>query len=75
MRATIGCGSRRSLEDGAGEFPNTRVDIHTIEEFRVEGNFGFQMSLEVGPVSAHDVSRSGGQWEDKRHLVSMNTRR
>ncbi len=55
MWATFGCGNRQSLKDRVGEVPNTRVDIHTVEQFRVERNFGFQVSLEVGPVSAPDV--------------------
>ena len=52
MWATFGCGSCQSLENGAGEVPNTRVHIHTFEQFRVERNFGFQVSLEVDPGSA-----------------------
>ena len=44
MLATFGCGSRQSLEDSAGEAPNTRVDVHTVEHFLVERNFGFQVA-------------------------------
>ncbi len=31
ISATFGFGIHQSLEDGAGEDPNTRVDIHTVE--------------------------------------------
>ena len=55
MRATFGCGSHQSLEDGAGEEPNKCFDIHTVEQFRVERKFGFQLDLEVGSVSAPDI--------------------
>ena len=51
----VGCGSRQGLEDDVGEVPNICVDIHTIEQFQVERNFGFQVFLEVGPVSTPDV--------------------
>ena len=68
MWATFGCGSRQCFEDGATGVPNTRVDIHTVEQFRVERNFGFQLSLEVGPVSAPDVRSI--QWTVKGWTTS-----
>ena len=54
-RATLRSGSFQSLKDGAGKVLNTRVDIHTVMQFRVERNFGFQMGLEFGPVSAPNI--------------------
>jgi len=44
-------GSLQSPKNGAGEVLNTRVDIHTIMQFRVERNFRFQVGLEFGLVS------------------------
>ena len=55
IRATLRSGSFQSPKDGAGEVLNTRVNIHTIMQFRVERNFGFQLGLEFGPVSAPDI--------------------
>ena len=55
MRATFGCGSHQSLDDGAGEILNTSFDIHTVEQFQIERDFGFQLGLEIGPVSAPDI--------------------
>ena len=55
MRATFGCGSHQSLDDGAGEVPNILFNIHTVEQFQIERNFGFQLGLEFGPVSAPDI--------------------
>ena len=54
-RATLRSGSFHSPKNGAGEVLNTRVDIHTIMQFRVERNFGFQEGLEFGSVSAPDI--------------------
>ncbi len=51
----LGCGSRQGIEDDVGEVPNTCVDIHAIEQFRVDRNFGFQVVLEVGRVSTPEV--------------------
>ena len=53
-------GIFQSPKNGAGEFLNTRVDIHTIVQFRVERNFGFKVGLEFGQVSAPESGRSGG---------------
>ena len=53
--ATLRSGSFQSPKNGAGEVLNTRVDIHTIMQFRVERDFGFQVGLEYGPVSAPDI--------------------
>ena len=55
MIATFGCGSHQSLDDGAGKIPNTSFYIHTVEQLQIERNFGFQLGLEVGPVSAPDI--------------------
>ena len=54
-RATLRSGSFQSPKHGAGEVHNTLVDIHPIMQFQVERNFGFQVGLEFGPVSAPDI--------------------
>ena len=54
-RATLRSGIFQSPKDCAGEDLNTRVDIQSIMQFRVEKNFGLQVGLEVGPVSAPDI--------------------
>jgi hypothetical protein len=45
---------RHSLENGAGVL-NARVDCHSVVQFRIELNLIFQLSLEVGPVSAPEI--------------------
>ena len=39
----------------AGEVLNACVDCHSIVQLRIERNFIFQMSLEVGPISAPEI--------------------
>jgi hypothetical protein len=56
VRARLRSRSCQSPQDDAGEVLNTRVDNTTVEQFRVERNFGFQLGLDVGPVSAPDRS-------------------
>jgi hypothetical protein len=54
--ATLRTECRQSLKNGAAEFFNTRVDSHLIVQFRFERNLIFQIRLEVGRVSAPEVS-------------------
>jgi hypothetical protein len=51
-RATFWSRCRHSLQDVAGEVLDARVDCHPVVQFRIERNFIFQVSLEIGPVSA-----------------------
>ena len=51
-RATLGNICRQNLHNSAGKVLNSRVDCHPVVQFRIERNFIFQVSLEVGPVSA-----------------------
>jgi hypothetical protein len=55
MWATFGSRCRQSLQDGAGEVLNARVDCHPIVQFRIEQNLIFQVCLEVGPISAPEI--------------------
>ena len=55
MRAALGSRSCQSLQNGAGEVLNARVDYHLIVQFRIERNLIFQASFEVGPVNAPEV--------------------
>jgi hypothetical protein len=47
-RATLGSRCFKSLQDGAGEILNSRVECHPVEQFRVERNLVFSVSLKVG---------------------------
>ena len=53
--ATLGSRCRQSLQNGAGEVLNARVEFHPLVQFRIERNLIFQVSLEVGPVSAPEI--------------------
>ena len=53
--ATFGSRCRQSLQDGSGEILNAYVDCHPIVLFRIERNMIFQVSLEVGPISAPEI--------------------
>ena len=53
--AIFGSICRQSLQDGTGEILNAFVDCHPIVQFRVERNFIFQVSLEVGPISSSGI--------------------
>jgi hypothetical protein len=53
--ATLGSRCGKSLQNGAGEVLNARVDCHPVVQFRVEQNLVFQVNLEVGPVSAPEI--------------------
>ena len=53
--ATLGSRCRQSLQNSAGEVLNARVDCHPVAQFRIERNLIFQVSLEVGPVSAPEI--------------------
>ena len=53
--ATFGSRCRQNLQDGAGEILNACVDCHPIVQFRIERNMIFQVSLEVGPISAPEI--------------------
>jgi hypothetical protein len=54
-RATLGSRCCKSLQNGAGEVLNAHVDCHPIVGFRIERTLVFQVSLEVGPVSAPEI--------------------
>jgi len=54
-RETLGSRCRQSLQNGAGEVLNARVDCIPVVQFRTERNLIFQVSLEVGPVSAPEI--------------------
>ena len=60
----VGIGGRGSasgrrlgvlLQDGTGEVLNARVNCHPVVQFRIERKLIFQVSLEVGPVSAPEI--------------------
>jgi len=53
--ATFGSRYRQSLQDGAGKILNACVDCHPIDQFRLERYMIFQVSLEVGPISAPEI--------------------
>jgi hypothetical protein len=55
MRATLRSRCGQSLQNGAGEVLNARVDGHPVVQFRIERNLIFQVSLEVGPDSAPEI--------------------
>ena len=52
---TFGSRCRQSLQDGGGEILNACVDCHPIVQFRIERNMTFQVSLDVGPISAPEI--------------------
>jgi len=54
--ATFGSRCRQRLQDGAGEILNACVDCHPIVQFRIERNMTFEVNLEVGPISAPEIS-------------------
>ena len=53
--AALGCSRCQSLQNGDGDVLNARVDCHPVVQFRIELNLVFQVSLEVGPVSAPEI--------------------
>ena len=53
---TFGNRCCQSLQDGVGEIVNTCVDCHPMVQFRIERTIIFQVSLEVGPISASEIS-------------------
>jgi len=55
MRATLRSGNFQSRKNGAGEVLNTRVDNLAVKQFWFERNLGFQVGLEIGPVSSPDI--------------------
>ena len=61
-QATLGSRCCQSLQNGAGEVINARVDCHLVVQFRIECYLIFQVSLEVGPVSAPEVGATSGWW-------------
>jgi hypothetical protein len=66
----------QSLQNGAGEVINACVNCHLVVHFWIEWHEIFQVSLEVGPVSAPEVGAIRGWWcKDERHVVSMSTGR
>ena len=54
--ATFGSRCHLSLNDGAGEILNTCVYCYPIVQLQMERNMIFQVSLEVGPTSASEIS-------------------
>jgi hypothetical protein len=84
-RATLGIRCRQSIQHGAGEVLNARVDCHTVVQFLIERNYIFQVLLEVGLFIAPEiramrcvlkgwatrVSMSTGRWSERsaEHLV------
>jgi len=45
----------RDLQNGNGEVLNACVDCHPFVKLRNEGNLIFQVSLELGPISAPEI--------------------
>jgi hypothetical protein len=54
-RTTLGNRSCQSLQDDARKVLNACVDCHPIVKFRIERNLIFQVSLELGPISAPEI--------------------
>jgi len=59
-RAILGSGCRQSLQNGAGEVLNLRVDCHPVVQFRIDRNLIFQMSLFLAQSVRLKSGRSGG---------------
>ena len=72
---TLGSRCRQSLQRGTGEILNAPVDCYPVEQFRVETNLSFLVSLEVGPVSEPEIKTIRWVLKDKRHAVTMCTGR
>ena len=56
MRAAFWSASSQSLQDVAEEVLNACVDYHPVLQWRIKRNLIFQVSLEVGPISAPEIS-------------------
>ena len=60
------------LQNGAWEVLNARVDCHLSLQFRIEWKYIFEVSLEVGPVSASEVRAI--RWVVKGWATRMSMR-